>query len=364
MVSPSAPPDPECIMNHDTIKQMELEENTDTTTEEKKQSVLNTITPLSRYLAMILFIALPFVGGFVGYTSAPVKTIEVAQIVNTTEKSHEIAQTGTSSIESAALQKTLESYNLRNNWRSENKYALYSIIAYKDSATNETILESAVLDKYPSDAEVLFRSSSPLGIGATVRTSSFYIFELYIDSALYDQTFNRRGSDVFSGKKEWYIAPLDKNGNPLFKKSQSFDLSTLGIHEDNPYAKSLYSLAETYSSQMVDETKDFSLQETKERDMLLILEGGCIACERHYYSSFIIVDARDLYDPPYTMPAHVQQEGYLTYLEWTGLRSFRYKIFPTEGDPGYDLECERGGMDGCYKSDINWNNVPWHEGSI
>ncbi len=35
---------------------------------EAKKSPLHTVTPLSKYLAMVLFILLPFVGGWIGYT--------------------------------------------------------------------------------------------------------------------------------------------------------------------------------------------------------------------------------------------------------------------------------------------------------
>lgn len=37
---------------------------------------LNKVTPLSKYLALTLFIALPFIGAYVGYKSAPEKVVE------------------------------------------------------------------------------------------------------------------------------------------------------------------------------------------------------------------------------------------------------------------------------------------------
>lgn len=43
-------------------------------------SPLKTVTPLSKYLAMTLFIILPFLGGYIGYTLAPEKVIEVANV--------------------------------------------------------------------------------------------------------------------------------------------------------------------------------------------------------------------------------------------------------------------------------------------
>lgn len=44
---------------------------------------LHKVTPFSKYLAMALFVILPFLGGWVGYTFAPVKIIEVEKIVKT-----------------------------------------------------------------------------------------------------------------------------------------------------------------------------------------------------------------------------------------------------------------------------------------
>lgn len=42
---------------------------------------LKKVTPVSKYLAMALFIILPFVGGWIGYSYAPEKVIEVERIV-------------------------------------------------------------------------------------------------------------------------------------------------------------------------------------------------------------------------------------------------------------------------------------------
>src|SRR6056297_3290015 len=48
---------------------------------EQKRSVWTKVTPLSKYLAMALFIILPFVGGYIGYTFAPEKVVEVEKVV-------------------------------------------------------------------------------------------------------------------------------------------------------------------------------------------------------------------------------------------------------------------------------------------
>jgi hypothetical protein len=42
---------------------------------------LKKVTPLSKYLAMALFIILPFLGGWIGYTYAPEKVVEVERVV-------------------------------------------------------------------------------------------------------------------------------------------------------------------------------------------------------------------------------------------------------------------------------------------
>jgi len=49
--------------------------------EQPPTSPLNQVTPLSKYLAMALFIILPFVGGWVGYTFAPEKVVEVEKVI-------------------------------------------------------------------------------------------------------------------------------------------------------------------------------------------------------------------------------------------------------------------------------------------
>jgi hypothetical protein len=41
----------------------------------------NQITPLSKYLAMALFVAMPFIGGWVGYMYAPEKVVEVEKVI-------------------------------------------------------------------------------------------------------------------------------------------------------------------------------------------------------------------------------------------------------------------------------------------
>lgn len=43
-------------------------------------SSLRRVTPLSKYLAIVLFVALPFIGGYIGYQFAPEKVVEVEKV--------------------------------------------------------------------------------------------------------------------------------------------------------------------------------------------------------------------------------------------------------------------------------------------
>lgn len=51
--------------------------------EERPSTNLNKVTPLSKYLAMVLFVIMPFVGGWIVYNNAPEKVVEVEQSVET-----------------------------------------------------------------------------------------------------------------------------------------------------------------------------------------------------------------------------------------------------------------------------------------
>lgn len=60
---------------------MEEEQNISETLQKQKTNFFTEVTPLSKFLAMALFIALPFVGFWFGYKYAPEKVVEVEKIV-------------------------------------------------------------------------------------------------------------------------------------------------------------------------------------------------------------------------------------------------------------------------------------------
>jgi len=59
--------------------------------EEEQKNSFFRVTPLSKYLAMALFVVLPFFGGWIGYTFAPVKVVEVEKVVVISDDSSEWA---------------------------------------------------------------------------------------------------------------------------------------------------------------------------------------------------------------------------------------------------------------------------------
>jgi hypothetical protein len=64
---------------------MEPEQTNPAMESQDKFESLKKVTSLSKYLAMLLFIIMPFIGGWIGYTYAPVKIVEIEKIV-TVEK--------------------------------------------------------------------------------------------------------------------------------------------------------------------------------------------------------------------------------------------------------------------------------------
>lgn len=57
-------------------------EQEDIIAQTRPKNPLFSITPLSKYLALALFILMPFIGGWVGYTYAPERVVEVPVYLN------------------------------------------------------------------------------------------------------------------------------------------------------------------------------------------------------------------------------------------------------------------------------------------
>lgn len=104
------------------------------------KSPLMEVTPLSKYLAMALFVTLPFIGGWIGYKYAPEKIVEVDQIVY--RKTEPVVSTTN---ETTSADAVLSPYEKRlqhieklksdPNLKIDNIYDLQSVVTFKEFET-------------------------------------------------------------------------------------------------------------------------------------------------------------------------------------------------------------------------------------
>jgi hypothetical protein len=88
---------------------MESENTTQKEVQTKQVSPLYQVTSLSKYLALALFVILPFLGGWIGYNYAPDKVVEVERtVIKEVEK---VAVEETDKITYVEAQETEEGYN-------------------------------------------------------------------------------------------------------------------------------------------------------------------------------------------------------------------------------------------------------------
>ncbi len=133
----------------------------------QKPSALNSVTPLSKYLAMILFIILPFVGGWIGYSFSPTKLIEVEKVVYSDIKTLEsvvnteiplnVVNTETETCEEIIPQKASIVYknteygfelNLPERWKDYQVIEDKRIIVFKLKQTNPYTLDDGTEIQY------------------------------------------------------------------------------------------------------------------------------------------------------------------------------------------------------------------------
>ena len=67
-------------LTHDIILLMEPDNYNEEEIKSDPLSGLKTIAPFSKYLALVLFVLLPFSGGWIGYTLAPEKVVEIERV--------------------------------------------------------------------------------------------------------------------------------------------------------------------------------------------------------------------------------------------------------------------------------------------
>lgn len=129
---------------------------------EQKPSALNSVTPLSKYLAMILFIIMPFIGGWIGYTYTPVKIVEVEILV--LEKSL-IREEGNQIDLNSTTATTLSGEELFQVWGQYQKSG--TIIIGGDSA-------ATIENDFPSSNEIIYQTKDKQKTFFTVDDSRYY----------------------------------------------------------------------------------------------------------------------------------------------------------------------------------------------
>ena len=132
----------------------------------KQKDPLREVTPLSKYLALVLFVLLPFVGGYVGYTFAPEKVVEVKKTVYKDAEALNF-ETQTSDQQDTnypARETAFVSYN-ENGWQG-------GWMVEKNKSTGEWENVVQVAGKFINEAGILLNEKVFLGTYGDVKNGS------------------------------------------------------------------------------------------------------------------------------------------------------------------------------------------------
>lgn len=116
---------------------------------DKQKSSMHQVTPLSKYLALALFIVLPFIGGYIGYIFAPEKVVEVEKIVEVEKEITENEITPTTQVNNETSEYMLQRRTAAPEEFTEKDPAKYSIVKLTNGL--ETTLIENVEMIIPSD---------------------------------------------------------------------------------------------------------------------------------------------------------------------------------------------------------------------
>lgn len=200
-------------------------------TETSSVSDLHRVTPLSKYLAMILFVALPFIGGWVGYQYAPEK------IVTTEIMNHGSGNQRTTGVSSDSIKDLLgaasfpDSYNVfsRNFAKNGTEYEIIYVqdisthpqgngnaflVASEDTLKTKWIVPLGKPGAYDFNEDLLYIQSGEeiLGIDTTTGETIDVISLISDGIGITDFSFDNAGSLYVSG---WYLN--EKSTNRLTK---------------------------------------------------------------------------------------------------------------------------------------------------
>lgn len=283
---------------------------------------LHTVTPLSKYLAMALFVLLPFIGGWVGYTFAPEKVVEV-------EKPVVIEQNQTKTV-SEDIEQVKASHFLTVDGAS------FEIST--SSAEDKTVI-------YESDSKMLFGppwvvdgdESKLLAAEGTQLNDKVYI-------SVWVQTANGTTTEaVLDDNYSWYLGEL------------------------NP---------DTGEFELILDSSYLSLDDTYNRDQAMFLTpiASHPNSNGHIFFSVVLCE-RCGPGPEHRVILNYETReltllGRATEFEWTSTSTYRYKTESELGVSRLDAETKeyveehyRNCADHaiyCYQQ-IDWNKMPWIE---
>lgn len=152
---------------------------------EQKPGVLNSVTPLSKYLAMILFITMPFLGGWIGYKYSPEKVVEI-EIVQEKDIQTSVS---TSSAETDFLPEIKNADSMLQNKGDIDSYKIINPVVFDDlnyfQISRENVRSRIVIQStYSNNLVIKQIINSPKDISGSGlaylyydKTNDFYLIE-------------------------------------------------------------------------------------------------------------------------------------------------------------------------------------------
>ena len=212
---------------------MEQETPNQITEEQVQANVMFKVTPFSKYLALALFVALPFIGGWIGYNYAPEKVVEVERVVykETPVNSNAVED----QLSQSAEEVVMPSISVLGY---ENSEPLLSIkVSYENLPANSSALALCLSDGGCTEWVDTFTPSGQVGVHSMTTTKNLVEGE-YIIVVIGDEFSDKIVASepfVIDLESEWYA---DEVSGIVFQHPNTWDCSTRNHTvdgQDSPY---------------------------------------------------------------------------------------------------------------------------------
>lgn len=274
---------------------------------------LHKVTPFSKYLAIALFVALPFIGGWVGYTFAPEKVVEVEKNLET-------------------MQQSVNNSNV---------------------TTSEQDVHKTVPESYGSDSLIDISTTTSDGKNNEQADDTFRNLPTSVDHYFYRQTLFDDEYYLIRSQAEDFALTTS-----LYRSTSSSGVAEILQGNDLPEEYRIFSLRSVSNDKEV---------------LALNYHPGCFNCGTDTYKPWLLVVLNDDYKSSSygsNRILDIHELGVIGQFEWTGNRTYRYAYLPTEGHPEYrylELDRDTGvscGMRRCVPENIDWDAVGWNYGEL